>query len=229
MNYSEMVLDRNLQNSTLETEGPNRMSDSTLGTRNTLNQAIISWVERMAHICQPEQVFWCDGSVQEKDFLTRLAVEQEILVPLDPEKWPGCYYHRSDINDVARVEQCNYICTPSADEAGPTNNWAAPADMYSKLYGLAEGAMRGRRMYVVPYLMGPPGSSLAKVGIELTDSIYVVLSMRIMTRMGEIAYRQLGESDGFDRGLHCMRDVRPERRDSAHFPQVDVVMSTGSN
>ncbi len=140
MNYSEMVLDRNLQNSTLETEGPNRMSDSTLGTRNTHNQAIISWVERMAHICQPEQVFWCDGSVQEKDFLIRLAVEQGILVPLDPEKWPGCYYHRSEVNDVARVEQCTYICTPSADEAGPTNNWAAPADMYSKLYGLAEGS-----------------------------------------------------------------------------------------
>ena len=205
------------------------MSDSTLGTRNTHNQGIISWVEKMAHICQPEQVFWCDGSVQEKDFLTRLAVEQGILVPLDREKWPGCYYHRSEVNDVARVEQCTYICTPSADEAGPTNTWAAPADMYSKLYGLAEGAMRGRRMYVVPYLMGPPGSSLAKVGIELTDSIYVVLSMRIMTRMGEIAYRQLGESDNFNRGLHCMLDVNPGCRYIAHFPQDNTIISVGSN
>src|SRR6266478_3400238 len=229
MNYSEMVLDRILQNSTLETKGRNRMSDSTLGTKNTHNQGIISWVEKMAHICQPEQVFWCDGSVQEKDSLTRLAVEQGILIPLDREKYPGCYYHRSEVNDVARVEQCTYICTPSADEAGPTNNWAAPADMYSKLYGLAEGAMRGRRMYVVPYLMGPPGSSLAKVGIELTDSIYVVLSMRIMTRMGEIAYRQLGESEGFNRGLHCMLDVSPERRYIAHFPQDNAIISVGSN
>jgi phosphoenolpyruvate carboxykinase (GTP) len=229
MNYSEMVLDRILQNSTLETKGRNRMSDSTLGTKNTHNQGIISWVEKMAHICQPEQVFWCDGSVQEKDFLTRLAVEQGILIPLDREKWPGCYYHRSEVNDVARVEQCTYICTPSADEAGPTNNWAAPADMYSKLYGLAEGAMRGRRMYVVPYLMGPAGSGLAKVGIELTDSIYVVLSMRIMTRMGEIAYRQLGESDNFNRGLHCMLDVSPERRYIAHFPQDNAIISVGSN
>ena len=229
MNYSEMVLDRILQNSTLETKGRNRMSDSTPGSKNTHNQGIISWVEKMAHICQPEQVFWCDGSVQEKDFLTRLAVEQGILIPLDREKWPGCYYHRSEVNDVARVEQCTYMCTPSADEAGPTNNWTAPADMYSKLYGLAEGAMRGRRMYVVPYLMGPPGSSLAKVGIELTDSIYVVLSMRIMTRMGEIAYRQLGESDNFNRGLHCMLDVNPERRYIAHFPQDNTIISVGSN
>ena len=117
MNHSEMVLDRIWQNSTLEIKGRNRMSDSTLGTRNTHNQGIISWVERMAHICQPEQVFWCDGSVQEKDFLTRLAVEQGILIPLDREKWPGCYYHRSEVNDVARVEQCTYICTPSADES----------------------------------------------------------------------------------------------------------------
>src|SRR4030088_1003095 len=229
MNHSEMVLDRIWQNSTLETKGRNRMSDSTLGTRNTHNQGIISWVERMAHICQPEQVFWCDGSVQEKDFLTRLAVEQGILIALDREKWPGCYYHRSEVNDVARVEQCTYICTPSADEAGPTNNWAAPADMYSKLYGLAEGAMRGRRMYAGASLMGPPGSSLAKVGIELTDSIYVVLSMRIMTRMGEIAYRQLGESDNFNRGLHCMLDVSTERRYIAHFPQDNTIISVGSN
>jgi phosphoenolpyruvate carboxykinase (GTP) len=225
-----MVLDRILQNSTLpDRRTKDGMSDSTLGTRNTQNQGIISWVERMAHICQPEQVFWCDGSVQERDFLTRLAVERGILIPLNQEKWPGCYYHRSENNDVARVEQCTYICTPSADEAGPTNNWTAPAEMYGKLYGLAQGAMRSRTMYVVPYLMGPPGSRLAKVGVELTDSIYVVLSMRIMTRMGEIAYRQLGESEDFNRGLHCMLDIRPERRYIAHFPQDNVIISVGSN
>jgi phosphoenolpyruvate carboxykinase (GTP) len=229
MDHSEKVLDRILQNSTIQGEGPDRMSDTALGTRNTQNQGIVSWVERMALICQPERVFWCDGSLQEKDFLTRLAVERGTLIPLDQEKWPGCFYHRSETNDVARVEQCTYICTPSADEAGPTNNWVAPAEMYSKLYGLAQGAMRGRQMYVVPYLMGPPGSSLAKVGIELTDSIYVVLSMRIMTRMGEIAYRQIGESENFNRGLHCMLDVNPERRYIAHFPQDNTIISVGSN
>jgi phosphoenolpyruvate carboxykinase (GTP) len=229
MDYSEMVLDRILQNSTIQSEGGEPMTDTTLGTRNTQNQGIISWVERMAHICQPDQVFWCDGSAQEKDFLTRLAVERGILIQLNQEKWPGCFYHRSETNDVARVEQFTYICTPSADEAGPTNNWAAPAEMYGRLYGLAQGAMRGRQMYVVPYLMGPPGSTLAKVGIEVTDSIYVVLSMRIMTRMGEIAYRQLGESEDFNRGLHCMLDVSPERRFIAHFPQDNTIISVGSN
>jgi phosphoenolpyruvate carboxykinase (GTP) len=205
------------------------MSDSNFGTRNTENQATISWVERMAQICQPEQVFWCDGSLPEKDFLTGLAVDRGVIIRLDQQKWPGCYYHRSEPNDVARVEQCTYICTPSADEAGPTNNWAAPAEMYSKLYSLAQGSMRGRTMFVVPYLMGPPGSSLAKIGIELTDSIYVVLSMRIMTRMGDIAYRQLGAEQDFNRGLHCMLDVSPERRYIAHFPQDNTIISVGSN
>ncbi len=205
------------------------MSDSNFGTRNTENQATISWVERMAQICQPEQVFWCDGSLPEKDFLTGLAVDRGVIIRLDQQKWPGCYYHRSEPNDVARVEQCTYICTPSADEAGPTNNWAAPAEMYSKLYSLAQGSMRGRTMFVVPYLMGPPGSSLAKIGIELTDSIYVVLSMRIMARMGDIAYRQLGAEQDFNRGLHCMLDVSPERRYIAHFPQDNTIISVGSN
>jgi phosphoenolpyruvate carboxykinase (GTP) len=205
------------------------MSKSRLGTRNTENHGIISWVERMARICQPEQVFWCDGSVEERDFLTDLAVDHGILVPLDQKKWPGCYYHRSDPEDVARVEHQTFICTPTAGEAGPTNNWTAPAEMYSKLYGLAEGAMRGRVMYVIPYLMGPPESSFAKVGIELTDSLYVVLSMRIMTRMGQIAYRQLGGGEDFNRGLHCTLDKRPERRYIAHFPQDDTIISVGSN
>jgi phosphoenolpyruvate carboxykinase (GTP) len=205
------------------------MSKSRLGTRNTENHGIISWVERMARICQPEQVFWCDGSVEERDFLTDLAVDHGILVPLDQKKWPGCYYHRSDPEDVARVEHQTFICTPTAGEVGPTNNWTAPAEMYSKLYGLAEGAMRGRVMYVIPYLMGPPESSFAKVGIELTDSLYVVLSMRIMTRMGQIAYRQLGGGEDFNRGLHCTLDKRPERRYIAHFPQDDTIISVGSN
>ena len=150
-------------------------------------------------------------------------------IKLNQKKLPGCYYHRSNPNDVARVEESTFICTESQEEAGPTNNWMAPEEMYQKLRGLATGAMRGRTMYVVPYLMGPPGSPLAKVGIELTDSIYVVLSMRIMTRMGQVAFEQLGNDDDFNRGLHCMLDVNPERRYIAHFPQDNAIISVGSN
>ena len=125
----------------------------------------------MAALCLPDHIHWCDGSETEKTRLTDQAVAAGILIRLDQEKLPGCYYHRSHPNDVARVEQCTYICTETQDEAGPTNNWAAPAEMYAKLHDLARGSMKGRTMYVVPYLMGPPGSPLSKVGIELTDSI----------------------------------------------------------
>ncbi len=117
---------------------------------------------------------------------------QGVLIELNQEKLPGCYLHRSNPNDVARVEQCTYICTPTRDEAGPTNNWLPPREMYAKLRALCDGAMRGRTLYVVPYLMGPPASPLSKVGVELTDSIYVALSMRTMTRMGQVAWDHLG-------------------------------------
>jgi phosphoenolpyruvate carboxykinase (GTP) len=192
------------------------------------NEAVQAWVKEMVQLCQPDQVFWCDGSEAEKDFLTQQAVKAGILIQLNQEKWPGCYYHRSHPNDVARVEQCTYICTPTRDEAGPTNNWLAPAEMYERLYGLARGAMKGRTMYVVPYLMGPVGSKLAKVGLELTDSLYVVLNMRIMARMGQIAYQELGASKDFNRGLHCLLDLNPERRYIAHFPQHNTIISVGS-
>jgi len=193
------------------------------------NQSVRQWVEAQAKHCQPDHIFWCDGSEAEKEFLTEQAVASGVLIRLNQEKLPGCYYHRSNPNDVARVEQCTFICTSTEEEAGPTNNWCPPDEMYAKLRGWCEGAMRGRTMYVVPYLMGPPGSPLAKVGIELTDSIYVVLSMRIMTRMGRVAIEQLGGSDSFNRGLHCMLDVNPDRRVIAHFPQDNAIISVGSN
>jgi phosphoenolpyruvate carboxykinase (GTP) len=205
------------------------MNEPSLGNRNTENSTVIRWVAEQAKLCQPDKIFWCDGSEAEKDFLTAEAVEKKILVKLNQEKLPGCYYHRSNSNDVARVEQCTFICTPRQEEAGPTNNWMAPKAMYAKLRALCDGALRGRTMYVVPYLMGPPGSPMTKVGIELTDSIYVVLSMRIMTRMGQVAYEQLGDSEEFNRGLHCMLDVNPDRRFIAHFPQDNAVISVGSN
>jgi phosphoenolpyruvate carboxykinase (GTP) len=199
------------------------------GTHIPRNKAVIEWVEETAALCQPEQTFWCTGAEEEREELTNEAVERGILIRLNQEKWPGCYYHRSHPNDVARAEQCTYICTETQDEAGPTNNWRNPREMYERLYGLARGSMKGRTMYVVPYLMGPPGSPLAKVGIELTDSLYVVLSMRIMTRMGQVAWDQLGASDDFNRGLHCMLDLNPENRYIAHFPQDNTIISVGSN
>jgi phosphoenolpyruvate carboxykinase (GTP) len=205
------------------------MSDFTLGKKNTDHPAISAWVEKSAELCKPDQIFWCSGSEAEKQYLTDLAVREGILTPLDQKKWPGCYYHRSNPNDVARVEQFTFICTPSQEDAGPTNNWAPPAEMYDKLNRLADGAMRGRTMYVVPYLMGPPGSPLTKVGVELTDSVYVVLSMRVMARIGVVAYEHLGQSNDFNRGLHSMLDINPERRFIAHFPQDNTIISVGSN
>ena len=201
---------------------------SNLGIGNTENPHLLRWVEETAAICAPERVFWCDGSEAEKEALTAEAVAKGILIKLDQKRWPRCYYHRSNPNDVARVEQLTFICTPTQQEAGPTNNWAAPAAMYEKLRGLSRGSMQGRTMYVVPYLMGPPGSPLTKIGVELTDSIYVVLNMRIMTRMGMVALQQLGDSDDFNHGLHCMLDVNPERRFVCHFPQDNTIISIGS-
>jgi phosphoenolpyruvate carboxykinase (GTP) len=196
---------------------------------NTTNPAILRWVEEMVKLCQPDQVFWCDGSDGEKNSLTEKAVARGVLIKLNQEKLPGCYYHRSTPGDVARTEDRTFICTRTEDEAGPTNHWTAPAEMYAKLHALCAGGMRGKTLYVVPYLMGPPGSSLTKVGIELTDSLYVVLSMRIMTRMGQVAYEHLGQGDDFNRGLHCTLDADPARRYIAHFPQDNAIISTGSN
>ena len=200
----------------------------TLGTRNTTNPAVLAWIEQQIKLCAPDNVFWCDGSEAEKEQLTSKAVADGVLVKLDQRKLPGCYYHRSNPNDVARVEQCTFICSESQRDAGPTNNWANPREMRQKLDGFCREAMRGRTMYVIPYLMGPPGSPLAKVGVELTDSIYVALSMRIMTRMGKIAWDQLGSSDDFNRGLHCMLDVHPDRRFICHFPEQNLIISVGS-
>src|SRR5882762_1132851 len=170
-----------------------------LGECNIKNGAVLDWVRKMAEMCKPDRIFWCDGSKAEREALTAEAVKQGVLIPLNQKKLPGCYYHRSHPNDVARVEECTFICTHTEAEAGPTNHWMAPARMYEKLYALCRGAMKGRTMYVVPYLMGPPGSPLTKIGIEITDSIYVVLNMRIMSRMGRIALEQLGDGDDFNR------------------------------
>ena len=192
------------------------------------NQTLVEWVESVRELCAPESLFWCDGSEGEKEHLTALAIEHGTLLELNQEKLPGCYYHRSDPNDVARVEHCTFICTPTKEEAGPTNNWSEPGAMYEKLHGLLRGAMRGRTMYVVPYLMGPAGSPLTKVGVEITDSVYVVLNMRIMSRMGQVALDELGDGQDFNRGLHSTLDLNPDRRFIAHFPQDNAIISVGS-
>src|SRR6185436_9076934 len=138
-----------------------------LGECNTNNATVIAWVKKNAELCQPDRIFWCDGSKAEKDALTAEAVREGVLIPLNQKKLPGCYLHRSHPNDVARVEQCTVICTDIEEEVGPTNNWVRPDVMYRKLYDMARGAMKGRTMYVIPYLMGPPGSPMSRVGVEL--------------------------------------------------------------
>jgi len=194
----------------------------------TRNKALLDWVRDCAALCQPDRVVWCDGSEGEKERLTKYAVDTGVLIPLNPQKRPGCYLHRSNPNDVARVEHLTFICTRTKDAAGPTNNWMAPEEAYGKLTKLFDGSMKGRTLYVIPYVMGPIGSPLAKVGIEITDSVYVVLNMRIMTRMGKAALDMLGDSGDFNRGLHCTGDINPERRFICHFPEDNTIWSFGS-
>src|SRR5580658_538955 len=155
----------------------------------TTNTHLVEWVRKMAEVTKPQRIQWCDGSEEEKLRIVEECLETGVLLPLNQDKLPGCYLHRSNPNDVARVEQLTFICTPTKEEAGPTNNWMAPDLAYPKLAKLFEGSMKGRTMYVIPYVMGPLGSHLAKVGIEITDSPYVVLNMRIMTRMGTPALK----------------------------------------
>ena len=194
------------------------------------NQAVLDWVHEIGTLTNPENIFWCDGSDRENEFLLDQAVQRGVLLKLNEEKVPRSYLHRSNPNDVARVEQFTFICTPTKEEAGPTNNWAEPAKTYTKLHGLLKGAMRGRTMFVIPYIMGPPDSPLTKVGFEITDSIYVVLSMRIMTRMGEVAVKRLGNDPDaeWNRGVHSLLDVNPDRRFICHFPQDNAIISVGS-
>jgi phosphoenolpyruvate carboxykinase (GTP) len=196
--------------------------------RPTSNPHLIAWVDEMAKMTKPDRIYWCDGSEGEKTRLIEEAVAQGVLIPLNDKKRPGCYYHRSSSSDVARVEHLTFICTPTKEEAGPTNNWMAPQDAYKKLAAIYDGAMKGRTLYVVPYVMGPHDSPFAKVGVELTDSVYVALNMRIMARMGKIALDRLGNGNDFNRGMHSVADCNPDRRFICHFPQDNTIWSVGS-
>ena len=197
-------------------------------TSMTKNPHLLKWIQKSAELCQPDRIVWCDGSEEEKARFTKQALDEGILIELNQEKWPGCYLHRSNPNDVARVEHLTFICTPTKEDAGPTNNWMDPDEAYHKVGNLFDGSMKGRTMYVVPYIMGPVGSPFSKIGVEITDSIYVALNMRIMTRMGKVALEQLGDSDDFNRGLHCTGDIDPDRRYICHFPQDNTIWSFGS-
>ena len=195
----------------------------------TKNPNVLKWVEEMTALTKPDKVVWIDGSKEQIDALKAEAISTGEMIELNQEKLPGCLYHRTLPNDVARVEDRTFICCKNKEDAGPTNNWMDPDEMKAMLTPMYDGAMKGRTMYVIPYSMGPIGSPLAKVGVEVTDSIYVVLNMNIMTRMGKQAFENLGdESNDFVRGLHSKADVDPEKRYIVQFPEDNVIWSINS-
>ena len=194
----------------------------------TTNHHICDWVAEQAALCCPDEIVWIDGSEEQLARLRQEGVDSGELIRLNEELLPGCVYHRSAVNDVARVEARTFICCDRQEDAGPTNNWMAPAEMYARLREIYAGCMRGRTMYVIPYSMGVVGSPFAKYGIELTDSIYVVVSMAIMTRVGLNVYDGIGDGPDFIKGLHARADLDAEKRYIAHFPQDNTIMSVNS-
>ncbi|NLP47311.1 MAG: phosphoenolpyruvate carboxykinase (GTP) [Clostridiales bacterium] len=194
----------------------------------TKNPTVLQWIEEMKAIVNPDKVVFIDGSKEQIEQLREEANSTGEMYRLDQELLPDCYLHRTAVNDVARVEHRTFICTPTEDEAGPTNNWMDPAEAYKMLYDIARDGYKGRTMYVIPYSMGPIGSPLSKIGVELTDSIYVVLNMVIMTRVGTAVFDALGDSDDWVRGLHCKCQIDEENRYICHFPQDNAIISVNS-
>ena len=194
----------------------------------TNNKYVLSWIDEMAAMTQPDKIVWIDGSDEQAEALRAEACSTGELIKLNQELLPNCYLHRTAVNDVARVEGRTFICTPTQEEAGNINNWMDPNEMYAKLKKLYTGAMKGRTMYVIPYSMGVVGSDFAKYGIELTDSIYVVLNMLIMTRVGNNVLEALGDSPDYIKGLHAKADLDEENRYIVHFPQDNTIMSVNS-
>ncbi|MBQ8494286.1 MAG: phosphoenolpyruvate carboxykinase (GTP) [Clostridia bacterium] len=197
-------------------------------TNLTTNKSILDWVQDKIELLNPDKVLWIDGSDEQLETLRAEGCSTGELIKLNEEKLPGCYYHRSALNDVARVENRTFICSEKEEDAGPTNHWMDPNDCYKMLYDIARGSYKGRTMYIIPYSMGPIGSPFAKYGIEITDSIYVVVSMAIMTRMSKDVYAALGDSNDWVRGLHCKCELDEEKRYICHFPQDNTIISVNS-
>jgi Phosphoenolpyruvate carboxykinase (GTP) len=194
----------------------------------TNNIHVKQWIDEMAALTQPDNIVWIDGSAEQLEDLRNQALATGEIIQLNQEKLPNCYLHRTAINDVARVEHRTFICTSKQEDAGNCNNWMAPSDCYAKMSKLFKGSMKGRTMYVIPYSMGIVGSEFAKIGVELTDSIYVVLNMDIMTRIGKAVIDALGDSNDFVKGLHARADIDEENRYICHFPEDNTIWSVNS-
>ena len=194
----------------------------------TNNKSVNAWIEEMKALVNPDDVVLIDGSEELNERLREQALASGELVKLNQDKLPGCYLHRTAVNDVARVEDRTFICAKTKEAAGPTNNWMDPKEAYDMLYGIAKGSYAGRTMYVIPYSMGPVGSEFSKIGIELTDSIYVVMNMIIMTRVGKDVLDALGDSEDWIKGLHCKCDIDAEKRYICHFPEDNTIISVNS-
>jgi phosphoenolpyruvate carboxykinase (GTP) len=186
------------------------------------------WVESVARMTRPDQIVWCDGSGEEAARIQQKLISEGHTLQLNEKTYPNCLLHRSDPSDVARTEKVTFICTQDKENAGPTNNWMAPAEAKKTLGGLFTGSMKGRTMYVIPYILGPAASPQSRIGVELTDSAYVVASVKVMARMGKIALDRLGSSSDFVPGLHSLGDLNPARRYIAHFPEEKLIWSIGS-
>ena len=194
----------------------------------TKNPSVLAWLEDKLNLVNPDKVVWIDGSEEQIEALRAEACSTGEMIKLNQELLPDCYLHRTAVNDVARVEGRTFICAPTKEEAGPTNNWMDPAEAYEMLYGIAKDSYKGRTAYIIPYSMGPVGSKFSKAGIELTDSIYVVLNMCIMTRVGFNVLEALGDSNDWVRGLHCRCDIDEEKRYICQFPQDNTIISVNS-
>ncbi|HIQ80125.1 MAG TPA: phosphoenolpyruvate carboxykinase (GTP) [Candidatus Scatavimonas merdigallinarum] len=194
----------------------------------TNNKSVLAWLDEMKELLTPDKIVWIDGSEEQLGTLRAQACSTGELIKLNEEKLPGCYLHRTAVNDVARVEDRTFICSRKEEDAGPTNNWKEPQEAYKMLFDIARGSYKGRTMYIIPYSMGPIGSPLAQIGIEVTDSIYVVLNMAIMTRVGSAVLAQLGDSEDWVKGLHSRCDIDAEKRYICHFPEDNYIISVNS-
>jgi phosphoenolpyruvate carboxykinase (GTP) len=194
----------------------------------TTTRFVEKWVDDAASLTSPSRVVWCDGSDAEYHRLVEDMLRDGTLLPLNPRTHPNCYLHRSHPSDVARTEQLTFICTRTRDDAGPTNNWMEPQEAKQRVGALFRGSMGGRTMFVIPYLMGPAGSAMSRVGVMVTDSAYVVASMHIMARVGQVALRHMRDAEDFVGGLHSLGDLSPDRRFILHFPEERLIWSVGS-